>query len=209
MRRLTLTYAVSLRLEILQQHPSFARRFVTHSSSPRLPSQLAGRWNGTKLDCVIFTGLPPSEQAPLPSRLGRRQQGQNWSEPSTEVNWVKMGLQLTGDTLNASCPVVTLPSGAGWSLSPVLPGATPHEALPLAISSLRIKFERIGDALWVWYRTPRLSTYLSIPSPASAGAEWREVREAMGFFSGVEDTVWIVDKLLCWSTNELHAESFG
>jgi hypothetical protein len=69
----------------------------------------------------------------------------------------------------------------------------PHEALPLATSSLSIKCERIGDALWVWYQMPGLSTHSSIPSPASAGAGWRKVREAMGFFSGVEDKhgLWI------------------
>jgi len=61
------------------------------------------------------------------------------------------------------------------------------------MSSLRIKLERIGDSLWVWYRMPGMSTSSSTPSPAAAGAEWRKVREVMGFFSGVEDKygVWV------------------
>ena len=142
---------------------------------------------------VIFAGLPPGEQPPMSPRPRHRQRGQTWSDPSTQGKWVKAGLEFTGGTLNASCTVATSPSGADWSLSPILPAALPHEVLPPAMCSLRIKFERIGDSLWVWYRMPGLSTYSSVPSPASAGAEWRKVREVMGFFSGVEDKygVWI------------------
>ena len=142
---------------------------------------------------VIFAGLAPGEQAPPSPRIRNRHRGHTWVDPPVQGKWVKAGLEFTGGALNASCTVATSPSGADWSLSPVLPAALPHEALPLSMSSLRIKFERIGDSLWVWYRMPGLSTYSSIPSPASAGAEWRKVREVMGFFSGVEDKygVWV------------------
>lgn len=142
---------------------------------------------------VIFAGMPPGEHAPPSPRLRHRHRGNVWDEPPMQAKWVKAGLEFTGGTLNASCTVATSPCGADWSLSPVLPGATPHEALPLSMSSLRIKFERIGDSLWVWYRMPCMSTSSSTPSPAAAGAEWRKVREVMGFFWGVEDkyVVWV------------------
>ena len=139
---------------------------------------------------VIFTGLPPGDQSPISPRLQNRLAR---NEPPPQGKWVKAGLEFTGGTLNASCTVAMSPCGADWSLSPVLPFALPHEALPLEMSSLRIKFERIGDALWVWYRMPGLSTSSSSPSPASVGAEWRKVREVMGFFWGIEDKggVWV------------------
>lgn len=142
---------------------------------------------------VIFAGVPPGHQA-LPSLRSRyRPHGNGWDEPHVQGKWVKAGLEFTGGTLNASCTVATSPCGADWSLSPVLPESMPHEALPLAMCSLRIKFERIGDSLWVWYRMPGMSTSPLTPSPATAGAEWRKVREVMGFFWGVEDKygVWV------------------
>ena len=142
---------------------------------------------------IIFAGSPPGEQAPPLPQTRHRHRGHTWNDPPVQGKWVKAGLEFTGGTLNASCTVATSPSGADWSLSPVLPAALPHEALPLAMSSLRIKFERIGDSLWVWYRMPNISSYSAPHSPASAGAEWRKVREVMGFFTGVEDKygVWV------------------
>jgi regulation of enolase protein 1 (concanavalin A-like superfamily) len=148
---------------------------------------------------VIFAGMPPGEQALPPPRLRNHHWSHAWIDPPIQGKWVKAGLEFTGGTLNASCTVATTPSGSDLSLSPISPispaspTATPHEALPMAMSSLRIKFERIGDSLWVWYRMPGISGFSSTPSPAAAGAEWRKVREVMGFFSGVEDKygVWV------------------
>lgn len=139
---------------------------------------------------VIFAGSPPGEQAPLSPRSRSRPVR---NDLSAQGRWVKAGLEFTGGTLNASCTVAMSPCGADWSLSPVLSLAMPHEALAVEMSSLRIKFERVGDALWVWYRMPGVSSCSSPPSPATVGAEWRKMREVMGFFLGVEDKngVWV------------------
>lgn len=56
--------------------------------------------------------------------------------------------------------------GADWSLS-ALP---PHQQRRLA---LRVKIERIGYALWVWYEDEVLG--------------WKKLREVTWFFWGVED----------------------
>ena len=142
---------------------------------------------------VIFAGAPPGEQAPLSPRSRHRSRENISDEPRAQGKWVKAGLEFTAGTLNASCTVATSSSGADWSLSPILPAGMPHEALPLSTSSLRIKFERIGDSLWVWYRMPNVPTSTTMPSPEAAGAEWKKIREVMGFFRGVEDKygVWV------------------
>jgi len=139
---------------------------------------------------VIFTGVPPGQQpspAPPTPRTQNRLATIRTDPPPSQGKWAKAGLEFSDGTLNASCTVAMSPNGADWSLSP-LPFSLPHESLPLDMSSLRIKFERIGDALWVWYRMPGLSRCSSpLPSPASVGAEWKKVREIMGFFCDVED----------------------
>ena len=45
---------------------------------------------------------------------------------------------------------------------------------------LRLKLERIGYALWVWYEDPSPAAY-------SQGLTWKKLREISGFFWGVED----------------------
>ena len=143
---------------------------------------------------IIFAGHAPGEQTTVPPRPRSRYLPHQRNELLAQGKWVKAGLEFTGGTLNASSTVAMSPYGADWSLSPVLPSVLPHEVLPSALSSLRIKFERIGDALWIWYRMPAFSQCSADPpSPASAGAEWRKIREVMGFFWGVEDKgeVWI------------------
>lgn len=45
---------------------------------------------------------------------------------------------------------------------------------------LRLKLERIGHALWVWYEDPSPAAY-------SNGLTWKKLREVSGFFWGVED----------------------
>jgi len=107
--------------------------------------------------------------------------------------WVKAGLEFTGGTLHASSVVATSPSGADWSLSPLFPPGNFHESLSSDASSLRIKFERIGEALWIWYRNPAASSFWVPRSPEIASAGWTKMREVMGFFSGVESKggVWL------------------
>lgn len=56
---------------------------------------------------------------------------------------------------------------------------------PLPIQSLRIKLERVGHALWVWYQVP-----LAAPgahTPGAVGSTWKKLREVTWFFYGVED----------------------
>ncbi|KAL9097576.1 MAG: hypothetical protein Q9165_000472 [Trypethelium subeluteriae] len=47
-------------------------------------------------------------------------------------------------------------------------------------TDLRLKLERIGYALWVWYEDPSPPTY-------STELNWKKLREISGFFWGIED----------------------
>ncbi|KAL9071602.1 MAG: hypothetical protein Q9157_005410 [Trypethelium eluteriae] len=47
-------------------------------------------------------------------------------------------------------------------------------------TDLRLKLERIGYALWVWYEDPS-------PPPYSTELNWKKLREISGFFWGIED----------------------
>lgn len=53
------------------------------------------------------------------------------------------------------------------------------------MNSLRIKLERIGHALWIWYQVPSASPYAL--SPGAVGSTWKKLREVTWFFYGVED----------------------
>jgi hypothetical protein len=51
--------------------------------------------------------------------------------------------------------------------------------------SLRIKLERVGYALWIWYQVPSALPYAL--SPGAVGSTWKKLREVTWFFYGVED----------------------
>ncbi|KAJ5568104.1 hypothetical protein N7450_010590 [Penicillium hetheringtonii] len=107
---------------------------------------------------VIFAGAAPQSFSSDTAALSRQRGG-----PSPPVN----GVSATAD-------------GADWCLSPLVqtvPGPT--------VQSLRIKLERIGHALWIWYQVPSASPYAL--SPGAVGSTWKKLREVTWFFYGVED----------------------
>lgn len=85
--------------------------------------------------------------------------------PAPAAKWVKVGLEFCTGACHATS-VVANSDGADWSSS-ALP---PHHARRL---DLRVKIERIGYALWVWYEDELLG--------------WKKLREVTWFFWGVED----------------------
>jgi regulation of enolase protein 1 (concanavalin A-like superfamily) len=86
-------------------------------------------------------------------------------QPAPAAKWAKVGLEFFNNACHASS-VVANSDGADWSLS-ALP---PHHARRL---DLRVKIERVGYALWVWYEDEMLG--------------WKKLREVTWFFWGVED----------------------
>lgn len=117
---------------------------------------------------VIFAGA-----APQPIRSRRHQQ--------PRCKWVKAGMEFSSGTVNASSVSATA-DGADWCLSPLcLPGS-------IAAQSLRIKLERIGYALWIWYQVPSpTGSATQTPTPGAVRGTWRKLREVTWFFYGVEE----------------------
>jgi regulation of enolase protein 1 (concanavalin A-like superfamily) len=85
--------------------------------------------------------------------------------PAPASKWVKVGLEFCNGACHATSVVATS-DGADWALT-ALP---PHHARR---SDLRVKIERIGYALWVWYE--------------DEVSGWKKLREVTWFFWGVED----------------------
>jgi regulation of enolase protein 1 (concanavalin A-like superfamily) len=132
---------------------------------------------------IIFTGMPPCTQ-----QQQRRSTGQ-----TPCPRWVKAGLQLSSGTLHVSAASAVSASGADLSLSPLLNLDQPYDIPASLVRSIRVKLERMGDALWIWYQNPQTSSYMAFRSPAEASEGWQKVREVVGFFWGVESKngVWI------------------
>lgn len=85
--------------------------------------------------------------------------------PAPASKWVKVGLEFCNNACHATSVCATS-DGADWALT-ALP---PHHARRL---DLRVKIERIGYALWVWYE--------------DEVSGWKKLREVTWFFWGVED----------------------
>lgn len=132
---------------------------------------------------IVFTGPPPSQLPPPAVR--RRRYGIREDEAS-EGKWVKAGLEFTGGAINASSVVATSASGGDWSLSPLLYSESLQDIYDSVSFSLRIKFERIGDALWIWYRSVNGLSASVARTPEEIYADWRKLREVNGFFRGID-----------------------
>ena len=124
---------------------------------------------------VIFAGAAPqsfSSDAPA-----RRPMVMAGAQPPCK--WVKAGMEFSSGTINASSVSATA-DGADWCLSPLV-----QSSQAPAVQSLRIKLERIGHALWIWYQVPSASPYVS--TPGAVGSTWKKLREVTWFFYGVEE----------------------
>ncbi|KAL4931912.1 uncharacterized protein BDV17DRAFT_228737 [Aspergillus undulatus] len=129
---------------------------------------------------VIFAGGAPqsisSDTVPLvrSNRFGG-------NRPNAQpCKWVKAGMEFCSGTVNVSSVSATA-DGADWCLSPL----NISDRGPSAIHSVRLKFERVGHALWVSYQIPSASPYAV--TPGAVGSTWKKMREVTWFFYGVED----------------------
>lgn len=85
--------------------------------------------------------------------------------PAPVSKWVKVGLELCNNACHATSVCATS-DGADWALTAL----SPHHARR---NDLRVKIERIGYALWVWYE--------------DSATGWKKLRDVTWFFWGVED----------------------
>ncbi|KAL4871165.1 hypothetical protein BDV12DRAFT_38520 [Aspergillus spectabilis] len=129
---------------------------------------------------VIFAGGAPQSISSntVPSVRSNRFSGH--PQNTQPCKWVKAGMEFCSGAVNVSSVSATA-DGADWSLSPL---SVPDRG-PSAIHSLRIKLERVGHSLWVWYQIPTVSPYAV--TPGAVGSTWKKMREVTWFFFGVED----------------------
>lgn len=195
----------------LWRHPwsntiATAPMIITHLQHPFVVAEvtvmadLEREWDQGGL--IIFSGSSLNATLPTSSQHRRRNSRCDDGNDSSceQGRWVKAGLELIGDALHATSAVATKESGADWSICPLHP--TTYTPLDLdgfrsmTRMSLRIKLERVGNSLCIWYRTDNLMDVPGVfyhPTPEAASQQWRKLREVMGFFSGVErkENVWV------------------
>ncbi|PWY69142.1 hypothetical protein BO70DRAFT_150526 [Aspergillus heteromorphus CBS 117.55] len=129
---------------------------------------------------VIFAGAAP-QSFPPDSSVPRSSSSSSSSFSSQRpCKWVKAGMEFCSGVVNASSVSATA-DGADWCLSPL---AVPDRG-PAAVHSLRIKLERIGHSLWIWYQVPSAVPFAM--SPGAVSSSWKKLREVTWFFYGVED----------------------
>ena len=106
------------------------------------------------------------QQASLVTQTQReREAPPPYMAPAPASKWVKVGLEFCNGACHATSVVATS-DGADWALTSL----PQHHARR---SDLRVKIERIGYALWVWYE--------------DEVSGWKKLREVTWFFWGVED----------------------
>ncbi|KAK9645234.1 hypothetical protein V6Z96_008086 [Aspergillus fumigatus] len=131
---------------------------------------------------VVFAGAAPqsfsSENVPISPVTPFSRHG--ISRSLRPCKWVKAGMEFCSGTVNVSSVSATA-DGADWCVSPL---CLPDNG-PTTVHSLRIKFERVGHSLMVWYQIPTLSPFAR--TPGAVGSTWKKLREVTWFFYGVED----------------------
>ncbi|KAF1972407.1 hypothetical protein BU23DRAFT_569191 [Bimuria novae-zelandiae CBS 107.79] len=118
----------------------------THPATPAPTSQNAGQHPGPG---AAAAAVPQSQAPPA------------YMPPAPASKWVKVGLEFCNGACHATSVVATS-DGADWARADIV-----------RRPQLRVKIERIGCALWVWYE--------------DGLAGWKKLREVTWFFWGVED----------------------
>ncbi|KAF2232679.1 hypothetical protein EV356DRAFT_449791 [Viridothelium virens] len=181
-------------LYLTPSHP-FTGAEVTVSAKWELEWDQAGLVIFTGDVCSSIDQATTPSSAPLhPAALEDRDQDPYeedqappaYSAPSRHSKWVKASLEFTNNALHATSVSATL-DGADLAIAPLPPPYyNTHQMQTSAAATipgrtdLRLKLERIGYALWVWYEDPS-------PPPYSTELNWKKLREISGFFWGIED----------------------
>ena len=144
-------------------------------------AEMEAEWDQAGL--VIFVGMTPNQRAMSAPRLRPNQRGYE-TQPG---KWLKVGLGLADEEVGVATAVAQPGCGPDWSFTPVFSAVDPKSPYSFRRSSLRLKLERVGEDLWVWYRLPETHPVSNTrPSPDEVSREWRKARELSEFFAGVD-----------------------
>ena len=139
---------------------------------------------------VIFADRPPIDASVIPSTTRRRRSSTQRREDELQVQsakWVTAALQLSNGEIGLSTTVAQPYCGPDWSFTPIQKDSSATTGFTSAISNLKIKLERVGQDLWIWYNIPTESSLVvGYRSPREVSQEWKKAREIASFFTGVE-----------------------
>lgn len=176
-------------------HQSFILAEVTVSADFAMEFDQAG--------LVIFVDSLSDASVRRSPNAVRRSSRYSRSSPSSLATgrWAKAGLMLVGGELHVASVVAISSCGSDWSSAGRMPSATTaFDPYSLTSQSLRIKFERVDQSLWIWYKIPD-EDQVSDRDPLGPGQRtpedvwsgWKKMREIMGFFAGLEQkgNIWV------------------
>lgn len=104
---------------------------------------------------------------------------------SRACKWVKAGMEYTAGAAHASSVSATA-DGADWCAAPLTNIQQTGDQMPsTSFHSLRIKLERVGYSLWIWYQEQSPSPYAM--EPEEMMWSWKKLREVSWFFYGVDN----------------------
>lgn len=119
--------------------------------------------------------------------------------------WARVALEMTGGELCISTLVANPKCGVDWASTPAFPHIFPDQ-MDMSMPSLRLKLERVGADLWVWFMIPEtqfLAGY--VPTPELVSRQWRKCREIVNFFDeeSMKDDVWVG----CYASRPIEVEA--
>jgi regulation of enolase protein 1 (concanavalin A-like superfamily) len=155
-----------------------------------ITAEMEVEWDQAGL--VIFVGMNPNDTNGSASR-GRRSNyfGSNDPPPG---KWLKAGLGLSDEEAGVATAVAQPNCGPDWSFTPLFSDIDPEQPYCFHRSSLRIKLEKVGQDLWVWWKIPESHAFSSnYRSPNDVSRDWKKAREVSEFFAGVEikSGIWV------------------
>ncbi|KAI7975632.1 hypothetical protein EIK77_003987 [Talaromyces pinophilus] len=149
---------------------SLVRPFIVAEVTIRADWEMEGDQGGL----IIFAG-----DAPIQSLSHESMRSSLVNDVRSSYKWVKAGMEFSARTVNTTSVSATS-DGADWCSLPLdIPNALINTA------SLRIKLERVGYSLLIWYQNPFLSP--DAVTPDAVASTWKKLRKVTGFFYGVED----------------------
>jgi len=157
---------------------------------------------------VIFLGGHPaqSQQFSQSSRSLRRPHiGADPRLYRASHKWARVALEMTGGEIHISTLVANPKCGVDWASTPAFPHLPNLHIAETSVPSVRLKLERVGADLWVWFMVPETQFQAGyVPTPEFVSRQWRKCREVVNFFDmeSVKGDVWVG----CYASRPIESE---
>lgn len=97
--------------------------------------------------------------------------------------WARVAFEVNAGEPNITTLVANPKCAVDWACTPAFSYFDPAYLEETSMPSIRLKLERVGSDLWVWFMVPStvvMST--AAPTPAFISRQWRKCREIVNFF---------------------------